>query len=246
MERHWLKDIMKNKILAITLARGGSKGVRNKNIRILNGIPLIAHTIKEALKSKLIDKYIVSTDSKKIKLISQKFNAEAPFLRPKKLSNDKATSVSALQHAVHWMEKKENIKYDYIIELMCTNPFKTVSDIDNIIKKIIKTNADSVIAVHRIEDHHPSRIKKIINDQIYDFCIEEKKESRRQDLRPFSYIRSGSIYALKRDYLMNKNSRYGSNNSRPYILKQNKIINIDNELDFVTAEAMFNILKNKN
>ena len=236
---------MKKKILAITLARGGSKGVKDKNIRILNGIPLIGHTIKEALKSKLIDKYIISTDSKKIKLISQKFNAECPFLRPKKFSNDKATSVSALQHAVKWIESKENVKYDYVIELMCTNPFKTVLDIDNIIKKIIKKNADSVIAVHRIEDHHPSRIKKIINDKIYDFCIKEKKESRRQDLKPLAYIRSGSIYALKRDYLMNKNSRYGSNKSYAYILNHEKVINIDNEIDFITAEAMFKAMKNK-
>ena len=220
--------------------------VQRENIKLINNKPLVYYTITQTKKSGVFEDIVVSTDSKKIKLISQKFNAEAPFLRPKKLSNDKATSVNALQHAVNWMEKKEHVKYDYVIELMCTNPFKTVFDIDSIIKKIIKTNADSVIAVHKIEDHHPSRIKKIINDKIYDFCIKEKKESRRQELRPFSYIRSGSIYALKRDYLMKANSRYGSDNSRPYILDQNKVINIDNELDFVTAEAMFNILKNKN
>ena len=97
----------KKKILAITLARGGSKEVKNKNIRKINGKPLIWYTIKEALKSKLIDKYIVSTDSPVIKKISLKYGAEVPFLRPKKFSTDKASSVIALQHAVKYFEKKK-------------------------------------------------------------------------------------------------------------------------------------------
>ena len=110
-------------------------------------------------------------------------------------------------------------------------------------KKIIKTKADSVIAVHKIEDHHPARVKKIFKDQIYNFCTPEKKESRRQDLRPIAYVRSGSIYALKRNYLMNRRSRYGSNNSRPYILAKNKVINIDTKIDFFIAEAMLQFNK---
>ncbi|PPR48319.1 MAG: CMP-N,N'-diacetyllegionaminic acid synthase [Alphaproteobacteria bacterium MarineAlpha5_Bin8] len=233
----------KKRILAITLARGGSKGVKNKNIKLLQGKPLIYYTIKEALKAKYIDRYIISTDSKKIMTIAKKFKAEAPFLRPKKLSSDKATSVDALKHAVRWAEKNEGHKYDIIIELMCTNPFKISEDIDRIITKIKKTKADSVIAVHKIEDHHPARIKKIINGKIKNFCIKEKLESRRQDLRPLAYIRSGSIYALKRDYLFSKSQRYGSNNSRPYILPESRVINIDNKTDFVTAEAMMKTKK---
>ena len=228
----------KFKILAITLARGGSKGVKNKNIKILNGMPLIAYTINEVLKSKLIDRYIISTDSKKISKVANKYKAETPFLRPKNLSSDKASSVKALQHAVRWAETNIGYKYDYVIEIMCTNPLKKVSDIDNIIKKIIKTKADTVIAVHRVEDNHPSRIKKIIKDKIVNFCVKEKPESRRQDLKPHAFVRSGSIYAMKREFLMKKNLRYGSNNSRPYILPFKKVVNIDNELDFALASVM--------
>ena len=219
----------KKKVLAITLARGGSKEVKNKNIRKINGKPLIWFTIKEALKSKLIDQYIVSTDNQAIKKISQKYGAEVPFLRPKKFSTDKASSVEALQHAVKYLETKENKKFDIIVELMCTNPLKNFQDIDNVIKKIIKTNSDTVIAVHNIQDHHPRRLKKIINDKITDF-MEEKPESRRQDLKPLAYVRSGSIYAIQRDFLMKKNRRYGSRNSRPYILPISRVINIDTEL----------------
>ena len=143
-----------------------------------------------------------------------------------------------MQHAVNWVEEQEGIKYDYVVELMCTNPMKTSRDIDASIEKIIKTNADSVIAVHKLEDHHPARIKKIIDDRIVDFCIPEIPESRRQDLKPEAYIRSGSIYALKRDYLMLEGKRYGSDNSRPYILPPERSVNIDTEIDFMIAELM--------
>ena len=120
---------------------------------------------------------------------------------------------------------------------MCTNPLKRVSDIDNIVKKIIKTKADTVIAVHKVEDHHPRRLKKIIKDKIVDF-MKEKRESRRQDLKPFSYVRSGSIYAIQRDHLMKKNRRYGSKNSRPFVLPQERVMNIDTQIDFLTAESI--------
>lgn len=228
------------KVLGITLARGGSKSVPYKNIRPLLGKPLIFYTIKEALKCKLLDDYIISTDSKKIKKIAKDYGANVPFLRPKNISKDNTTSVDSLKHAVNFMEKLKGLKYDFVIEIMCTNPLKTSKDIDGCVHKLIKTKADSVIAVHQLFDHHPRRIKKIVNDRIVNFCLTEKLETRRQDLLPFAYIRSGSIYALKRDHLMIKNMRYGSRNSRPYILPPNRAINIDTEIDVLVAE---NILK---
>jgi len=228
----------KNKILAITLARGNSKGIKKKNIISLMNKPLIYYTIIEAKKSKYIDDYIISTDDLEIKKIAEKYAANVPFLRPKKYSKDNSSSVIALQHAVKYMENQNQITYDFIIELMATNPLKNVKDIDECIKKIIKTNADSVIAVHQLEDHHPARIKKIVNDKIKNFCINEIKESRRQDLMPKAYIRSGSIYALKRDYLMNESERYGSNNSRPYVLPMKRAVNIDEASDLILAEHM--------
>ncbi len=233
----------KKKILAITLARGGSKGVKDKNIKTICGKPLIFYTISEAQKSKYIDRYIVSTDSKKIQTISKKYGAETPFLRPKYLSSDTASSVAALKHTIKWTEKDANIRYDIILELMCTNPLKKSKDIDSVIEKIINTKADSVIAVHRLEDHHPIRIKKIINDKIVNFCLKEKHETRRQDLKPKAYIRSGSIYALQRDHIMIENLRYGSKNSRPYILPESRAINVDNNIDFIVAAQ---IIKNEN
>ena len=229
---------MKN-ILAITLARGGSKGIKNKNIVKINSKPLIAHTIIEARKSKLINEYIVSTDSLEIAKVAQYYGASVPFIRPKNLSSSKATSASALKHAINFMEKKNSIKYDYIVELMCTNPLKTVFDIDSSIKKILKYRCNAVIAVHKLDDHHPARIKKIVNGELKNFCIPEKKESRRQDLKPDAYIRSGSIYVLKRDYLVKNSRRHGNIGVMPYILPQDRAINIDSQIDLITAEMMF-------
>jgi len=238
------KSMIKKKynILGITLARGGSKKIKKKNIVKINNKPLIYYTINQAIKSKLISDYIVSTDDIEIKNIVENYSISVPFLRPKKFSNDKSSSSSAIIHALNYMEKIKKIKYDYVIEIMCTNPLKTVSDINNVIKKIIKTNADTVIAVHKLDDHHPSRIKKIVNDKIVDFCVKESPESRRQDLRPLAYIRSGSIYAINRDYLLRTKQRYGSKNSRPYILPYKRAINIDNEQDLQLAKIL---LKNE-
>ena len=201
----------KYKILAVTLARGGSKSIKKKNIHKINGKPLLYYTIKEALKSKLISRYIVSTDDKEIKKIAIKYGAECPFLRPKKLAGDKSSAVDADIHALKWAEKNTGIKYDFFVELMATNPLKTSIDIDNVLKKIIKTKADSVIGVIRLEDYHPLRIKKLVNGRITNFKMNLKEipEGERQALRPKAYIRNGSIYASRRDLLI-KGKRYGT------------------------------------
>ena len=225
-------------ILAITLARGGSKSVPRKNIKQINGKPLIAYTIEEALKSSYIDDYIVSTDDQEIKIVAEKYKANVPFLRPSELSEDQSSSSSALIHAVNFMEEHNSCKYDFIIELMCTNPLKNRFDIDSIIEKAHSTNAESVIAVHKLDDHHPARIKKIENDKIIDFCVPEPNEARRQDLTPLAYIRSGSIYCMRRDFLMDKGMRYGGEDSRPYILPDERAINIDTLNDFRLADLI--------
>jgi CMP-N-acetylneuraminic acid synthetase len=228
----------KPRILAVTLARSGSKSVPHKNIRPINGMPLIAYTIAEAQKSQRTDRYIVSTDGEEIQKVAIQYGAEAPFLRPAEFSGDTASSVSALQHAVAWAEEDEGQRYDYVIELMCTNPMKTVEDIDAAIDKLVTTGANAVIGVSQLEDHHPIRIKKIENDFLMDFCLPEIPESRRQDLKPDAYIRNGSIYALKRDFLMVDGRRYSADNCRPLIMSQEKGVNVDTPVDFLMAEYL--------
>ena len=228
-----------SKVLAITLARGGSKGIPKKNIAKLAGRPLIDYTIEEAQKSSLIDRYLVSTDDDLIKKHVESLGLKVPFLRPHYLSHDKATPAAALKHAVLFCEKEDNCKYDYVVELMCTNPFKKVSDIDNCIQMIKNNNVDSVIGVSKLEEHHPARIKKIENGFIRDFAVPELS-SRRQDLKPEAYIRNGSIYVINRDRLVNDNYRFGGDKSMAYLMMPPCNINIDNKYDLMLAEIIIN------
>ena len=225
------------KILAITLARGGSKGVKGKNFRNVCGKPLLAYTVEETLKSNYIDDYVFSTDSKEIQKIAIKYGAHAPFLRPSELSKDTSSSADALIHALGYMEDQNNCKYDYIVETMVTNPLKTVEDIDATIELVLKNNCNSAIAVHQLFDQHPARIKKIIDGKIIDFCVREIPETRRQDLKPNAYIRSGSIYVMSRSMLLN-GLRYGVEDSFAYILPPERVVNIDEEIDLKYANYM--------
>lgn len=224
-------------VLGVTLARGGSKGVKNKHLRKLGEKPLIDYTLDVISQVSYLDHYIVSTDSLEIQKHVINKGHLAPFLRPPELSTDTASSLSAIQHAVIFMENFLQVEFTHIVEIMATNPFKEPSDIDNCIKKIIDEDLDSVIAVHQIFDHHPARVKKILDDRLIDFCVQEVAESRRQDLLPFAYIRSGAIYALSRDMVMNRGLRYENYGSSPYILPPSKSINIDEEIDFLIAET---------
>ncbi len=226
---------MKKNILGVTLARGGSKSIKNKNLAKIKGKPLIYYTLKEAKKSKHLTNYIVSTDSAKIKNVVKKYKVEVPFIRPKKFSKDNSSSASALKHALIQCEKFYNKKFDYVIELMVTNPLKTVVDINNVVKILIKNKSDSVIAVNQLQDHHPARIKKIVNGKLHDFSIKEKLESRRQDLKPKAYVRSGSIYAMSRRFVM-QGKRYFSGKSLAYILPPERTINIDDKNDLLMAK----------
>lgn len=226
------------RVIGIILARGGSKSIPRKNIRPLRGVPLIAYTICEGLRSKYIDRLIVSSEDDQIIEVALCYGAEAPFRRPDELATDTATSSAAIQHAVGWAESNEGARYDYIVELMCTNPLKTAEDIDLIIEKLVRTQADSVIGVVKLEEHHPARIKKIVEDKIVDFCFPEIPESRRQDLKPDAYIRNGSIYAIARDVIMEKGLRHGTENSRPYIFPPGLSANLDTWADWYAAEYL--------
>ena len=226
---------MKINILGVTLARGGSKGIKNKNLVKIKGKPLIFYTIKEARKTEEITNYVVSTDSSKIKKVALKYKADVPFLRPKKFSKDNSSSASALKHALIECEKIFNKKFDYVVELMSTNPLKKAQDIKSVIKILLKNKSDSVIAVNQLFDHHPARIKKIIKGKLYDFAVKEKLESRRQDLKPSAFVRSGSIYAMSRRYVMNE-KRYFSGRSLAYILPIERTINIDDKNDLIIAK----------
>ena len=228
---------MNRRILAVIPARGGSKGVPSKNIRRLAGKPLIAYTIEEALKSKILDRVIVSTEDKEIAEIAKRYGAEVPFMRPKELADDTAPTLPVIQHAVKFIEIEEKTKYDYVVVLQPTAPLRLSEDIDNAVQNSINTGADAVISVCKVEDMHPARMKKIVHDKLVPFCIEEQEGMRRQDLQP-AYIRNGGIYIIKRDILIGKNTLLSAKGARPYIMPKDRSVSIDTELDFKLAEIL--------
>lgn len=221
------------KILAITLARGGSKGIPNKNIADINGKPLLRYTTDQVQLSELIDNYIVSTDSPEIKAIAESGGVSCPFLRPAEYSSDGSTSADALIHAVEFLETAGQ-EYDYIVEVMVTNPLKIADDIDQCLKMAIEESASSCVAVNRLYDQHPARIKFIENGVLKSF-YPEVPESRRQDLSPPAYIRSGSIYVVATEYLKTNKSRYSANETLAYVLPDERVINIDEPNDLELA-----------
>ena len=223
-------------VLGVTLARGGSKGVPRKNIRPIKGKPLLAYTIEEALKSKYIDVYVVSTEDEEIATVARKYGAKV-IERPGYLASDNTPSIDAIQHALEVAQEKWG-GFSVVADLRCTNPLKTVEDIDGAIEKLIKTGADVVVGVSKLEDHHPSRIKRIFQDRLIDFAWPEDARGQRQDLKPDAYIRNGSVYIVRASAIAEGIHFLGTDEIRPWVMPLEKSINVDTELDFKLLEAI--------
>lgn len=222
------------KVLGVIPARGGSKGVPGKNIKLLAGKPLISHTIDAALSS-VLTKVIVSTDDDAIKRTALKAGVAVPFKRPAELASDTAKSIDVARHALLTMEELDKTTFDAIMLLQPTAPFRTPEDINEAIRILESTpEADSVISVVDVEAHHPARMKYLEGGRLIDppFC-EAYENQNRQELRPM-YIRNGAIYLTKRDALL-KNS-YKGKICMALIMPASRSVNIDTLQDFEYAE----------
>ena len=231
--------IKEKKVLAVIQARGGSKGIPKKNIYPIAGYPLISYTIAAALGSKYIDRLVVSTDSEEIAAVAREYGAETPFLRPAELAGDVVASVDSLHHAALESETRFGTRFDIIVELPCVAPLRDSADIDGALEKLDATGANSVISMANTGEKHPVRLKRIVNDQIADFCKEfpePAKGSRRQDLEP-CYIRNGAIYSMTRHSLIDLFTRHGPD-SRPYEMPEERSVNIDGWMDLRIVDLM--------
>ena len=222
-------------LLTIIPARGGSKGIKNKNIKKLCGYPLIAWTILTAKKSKYIKQIVVSTDSKKIANVSRKYGATVPFIRPKKYATDKASSFSILKHAINFFNSK-NINFDYVILLEPTSPLRQVEDIDNCIKKVLRKKIDTMVSVTKVICQHPRFIYSINKKNILVPYITNNDNlyMRRQDIDPLYYL-EGSIYLSRIKTLMEKKTFY-HNKTVAYKIEKWKSLEIDDIDDFNFAK----------
>ncbi len=223
------------KILAIIPARKNSKGIKNKNIVKVNGKYLINYTINSAKQSKYITDIIGSTDSKKIAQIFKKNNIQFPFFRPKNLSNDKSNIIDTLIFTLKKIEKIKKNKYDYICLLQPTSPLRKKNEIDNAIKKIIKTNSDSLVSLCKLDEPHPYKLVEIKNKKMIFNKNKKNKINNRQQMPDF-YMPSGNIYITKRNILLKKKSFFGKKNIYTLINPKN-YININNLVDLEIAKS---------
>lgn len=223
-------------MIALIPARGGSKGLPGKNIKYLNGKPLIAYTIEAAMKSRHISRVIVSTDDEEIARISMLHGAEVPFLRPVELAGDHSKAIDAYLYTVQRLMTDENICINEFAVLLPTSPLRGASDIDNAVELFISKKADSVISL--VESNHPPTWYKRIDETgvIRDFFKDIDGSLNRQEV-PSTFIPNGAIYIFQYDFL-EKNRTYYGDKTFAYIMSRMKSIDIDTELDFLFAEFL--------
>ena len=223
--------------LAIIPARGGSKGLPGKNIKELCGKPLIAWSIEAGLNSKYIDEVIVTTDSEEIANIAKTYGANVPFIRPKELATDTATSFDAIKHTIDFYKNNLNREFDYIVLLEPTSPLREKYDIDQMIEKLIENNTNSIISIGEVNEH-PSIMKKIENQNLKPFCENLEMKARRQD-NESAYFPYGVAYIVNTASLLKEKTFY-TKNSTYYKIKRYQCYEIDDIYDFLAIE---NIMK---
>jgi N-acylneuraminate cytidylyltransferase/CMP-N,N'-diacetyllegionaminic acid synthase len=223
-------------MLAIIPARGGSKGVPKKNIRLLGGKPLIQWTIEAAMHATNLDRVILSTDDEEIAEVCKPLGVEIPFMRPKELARDDSRGIDTYIYTIDRLNEKLDYGYKEFVVLQPTSPLRLPEDIDNSIDLYLRKKADSVISC--VEMSHPplwtlKMDNKGIISNYFDF---DDSGLNRQDLNP-AYFPNGAVHVLKYSLVKEKHTYY-SNNTFAYVMPQERSVDIDCEIDFKFAEFL--------
>lgn len=219
--------------LAVIPARGGSKGLPGKNIRLLHDKPLIQYSIEAALNSGCVDEVVVTTDNEDIARVSSQAGAAVPFIRPAELATDMAKSIDVLKHAVEFYEQTQNHFFDVIMLLQPTSPLRNALDIKEAYTLFLNNQADSLQSV-TLSGVQPYLLREMDNGKLTSYLKDEKEHLRRQDLKEL-YALNGAIYIVKRDLLMNSDTLIGPRNCG-YIMPRERSVDIDDEFDLKMAE----------
>lgn len=218
------------KTLALIPARGGSKGIPRKNIRLLEGRPLIGWTIEAALASNYIDSVVVSTDDDEIARISRDLGAQVPFMRPKELAQDNTPGMDPVLHALDQLPQ-----FDHIMLLQPTSPLRTTDDIDGCIELALRHKANAVVSICE-PAHSPFWMVQLGKDNRISKFIEKTNAVRRQEL-PLVYSLNGALYFASTTWLK-KTKTFISDETIGYVMPQEKSIDIDTPLDWKMAELL--------
>ena len=227
----------KYKVLCTICARGGSKGVKNKNIKLLHGKPLIAYTIEQARASGLFEHIVISTDSDDIANISKEYGAEVFFKRSAEMASDTAGKLDVIRDAFVRSETYYGKKYDYLIDLDATAPLRIVDDILNSFKLFLENNNDNLItAMPSRRSPYFNLVEVNKNGKVALSKTVDTNIVRRQDT-PKSYDMNASIYIWKRESILNEKSLFLENTGF-YVMPEERSIDIDSELDYKLVELI--------
>jgi CMP-N,N'-diacetyllegionaminic acid synthase len=220
-----------SKILCTICARGGSKGVKNKNIKEISGKPLIAYTIEQAKASKLFDHIVISTDSDDIATIAKEYGAEVFFKRSAEMASDTAGKLDVIRDAFVRSEEYYKKEYDYLVDLDATAPLRNVEDVINSFKQFIENDNDNLItAMPGRRSPYFNLVEQNKEGKVYLSKTLDSAIVRRQDT-PKSYDMNASIYIWKRETILNEKSLFLSKTGL-YVMPEERSIDIDSELDY--------------
>lgn len=220
-------------MIAIIPARGGSKGLPGKNIKPLNGKPLIAYAVEAALKAKHIDRVIISTDDEEIARVAVQYGAELPFMRPAELASDTALAVDNYIYTIGKLEQESGTIIDAFVVLQPTSPLRIAEDIDGAVELFEKKKADSVISY--TQEAHPISWHKYLDEEGHFIDILDANIKNRQDNR-VSYYPNGAVYVFRTSMIRER--KYYTDRSYAYIMPRIRSVDIDFIEDFEYAEFL--------
>lgn len=239
---------MNEKVLAIIPARGGSRGIPKKNLRSINGKPLISYTIKEALNSEYIDRVILSTDSEEIAQVAREYGAEVPFKQSKETSSHDSSGLSCILEVLEKLKKFENYSPEIVVYLQPTSPFRSTEQIDQAIKLMLDDEElDGAFGVIKVEHHPYMMFKRGENNLMIPALNIKDRPMRRQEF-PELYVTNASVYVIRGKYFDE------ARDPQPYcpifegkvkaiIMDSFSSMDINEEKDLVISEMM---IKDKN
>lgn len=229
------EQIFRGRVVAVVTARGGSKGVPGKNLRLLRGRPLIAWTVAAALGSASLARTIVSTDSEAIADAARAAGAEVPFLRPPHLATDTAAQLEVIRHALGWLAENGDHP-EYVLTLQPTSPLRTSQDIDAAVQLALSRRARAVVGVAPVQ-HHPSLMRTLGPDGgLSPYLADPAHNSRRQDHEAL-YAINGAIYVNRCADLL-ESGQFSPAGALAYMMPAERSIDIDEAWQFQVAEAL--------
>jgi len=223
--------------LGFVFARGGSKGVPNKNLRLLGGKPLIAHAIEAALATRTLDRVIVSTDDVEIADVARQFGADVPFMRPAHLATDRAPEREAWRHAIEQMELLEQKRVDVLVSVPPTCPLRASSDIDRTVDALLAGDADIMLTASETNCNPYFNMITIADDGAVDLVIRPEGHVEHRQEAPAVYELTAVAYAARRDPLFKYDSIFDSK-SGAIVVPHERALDIDTEFDLQLAEFL--------